>query len=181
MNKLLLAALAFSVSVALCQAQETPFADVAAGYSVIQVVRGNSLTANGASGSAALDLTRWFGIAGDLGVYHATSGGTGLTAVTYSGGPRFSYRRWTRVTPFGQVLFGGAHASASQSNFTGPTNAFAFGVGGGADFALGSGSRFALRPQIEYFGFGEPSDFGFGNATGTVRISLGLVYRFARK
>ena len=151
------------------------------GYSVIQVVKGPSLTANGGSGSAALYLTGWFGVAGDLGIYHATYGGAGLTAVTYTAGPRFSYRHWSRVTPFAQVLFGGAHASSSQASFTGPTDAFGLGIGGGADFELGSSGRWALRPQLEYFGFGTPSDFGFGSSTRTVRVSVGFLYRIGRK
>lgn len=50
-----------------------------------------------------------------------------------------------------------------------------------ATFALGSSGRFALRPQVEYSGFGPPSDFGFGSATGTVCVSVGFVYRIARK
>jgi hypothetical protein len=181
MRKLLFALLIFPLITAATQAQETPIADVAAGYSVIQVVKGFSLTANGGSGSAALNITRWFGVAGDLGIYHATAG-AGLTALTYTAGPRFSYRHWKAVTPFGQVLLGGAHVvSTSQATYNGPSNAFALGIGGGADFGLGSSGRFALRPQVEYFGFGLPSDFGFGNATGTVRVSVGLVYRIARK
>lgn len=181
MKEFALAVLFFAVLATISQAQDTPIADVAAGYSVIQVVRGVSLTANGGSGSAALNVTRWFAVAGDLGIYHATSGGAGLTAVTYAGGPRFSYRHWNRFTPFGQVLFGGAHAASSQASFTGPTNAFALGIGGGADFGLDHSGRFALRPQVEYFGFGAPSDFGFGNATGTARVSVGLVYRMEKR
>lgn len=181
MKKLLLAAVIFSVLATLSRAQDTPVVDLAAGYSVIQVVKGFSLTANGGSGSAALNITPWFGVAGDLGIYHA-SAGAGLTAVTYTAGPRFSYRHWSRVTPFGQVLFGGAHVvSTSQATYNGPANAFALGIGGGADFGIGSSGHWALRPQVEYFGFGTPSDFGFGSATGTVRVSVGLVYRIARK
>lgn len=181
MKRLLLGALVLSFFSTVSKAQDPPAADLAAGYSVIQVVKGPSLTANGGSGSAALYLTGWFGVAGDLGIYHATYGGAGLTAVTYTAGPRFSYRHWSRVTPFAQVLFGGAHASSSQASFTGPTDAFALGIGGGADFELGSSGRWALRPQLEYFGFGTPSDFGFGSSTRTVRVSVGFLYRIGRK
>lgn len=164
----------------ISEAQDVPAADLAAGYSVIRVVRGFSLTANGGNGSAALNVSRWFAIVGDLGLYRTTSGGAGLSAVTYTAGPRFSYRHWNRFVPFGQALFGGAHAFSAQKSFTGPANAFAFGVGGGADFGLGNG-KFVIRPQVEYFGYGAPSDFGFGNATGTVRVSVGIVYRIAHK
>ncbi|HTZ96329.1 MAG TPA: hypothetical protein VMB18_08035 [Terriglobales bacterium] len=181
MKNLPLAAAILAVFTPALWAQDTAAVDLAAGYSVIHVVRGFSLTANGGSGSAALNIARWFGIAGDLGIYHATPG-AGLTAVTYTAGPRFSYRHWNRFTPFGQILIGGAHVvSTSQANYNGPTDALALGIGGGADFGIGSSGRWAIRPQVEYFGFGTPSDFGFGGATGTVRVSLGIVYRIGEK
>jgi hypothetical protein len=34
---------------------------------------------------------------------------------------------------------------------------------------------------VEYFGYGTPSDFGFGDATGTVRVSFGIVYNIGKK
>jgi hypothetical protein len=98
-----------------------------------------------------------------------------LTAITYTAGPRISYRHWKRLTPFAQALFGGAHASSSASNYAGATDAFAFGVGGGADFVLDRSERFVLRPQLEYFGFGT-----IGSMTDTVRFSVGIVFRIAK-
>lgn len=154
-------------------AQDFPAAELAIGYSTINVVKGDSQTANGANGSIAFDFNRWFGAVGDLGVYSASPN---LTAVTYTAGPRVSYRHWSRFTPFGQVLFGGAHASSSASGYTGATNAFAFGVGGGTDLVLDHSGRFVLRPQVEYFGFGT-----IGSVTDTVRVSVGLVFRIPRR
>lgn len=179
MKSVLAAILLLFPLAATSDAQDLPVADVAAGYSMIHVVRGFSLTANGSNGSAALNVSRWFGIAGDLGLYR-TTGGAGVSAVTYTAGPRFSYRHWNRFTPFGQALLGGANTFMAQKSFTGPTDAFAFGLGGGADFAFGS-DRFGLRPQMEYFGYGTPSDFGFGSATGTVRVSVDIVFRIPHR
>jgi hypothetical protein len=174
MRKLAVAALAFSLLATVSRGQYASQTDITMGYSVIKVVKGPSLTANGSSAAVSLNLTNWFGAVGDFGVYHTSSGGVGVTAETYTFGPRFSYRHWERVTPFAQVLFGGAHASSANSGFNVPPNAFAFGVGGGADVHLDRAGRFILRPQVEYFGFGS-APFSFSNATDTVRFSVGLV------
>lgn len=156
------------------QAQGVPVADVAAGYSVIEVVKGYSLTANGGSGAVAFNANNWLGVVGDFGVYHATP--NDLTAGTYTFGPRFTYRMQERFHPFAQVLLGGAHTSTPATGFTATTNAFAIGAGGGADFGLDAGGRFALRPQVEYFGFRAN-----GNTTGTIRISMGIVFGMGKK
>ncbi len=175
MNKLLSAAFAIFLLSAASSAQDTPKADVAGGYSVLWIAKGFTFFMNGGSGSAALNVNNWLGAVGDFGVYHA-SPGVSLTAETYTFGPRFSYRRWDRLVPFAQLLVGGQHASAVTTGFTGASNAFAFGAGGGADIGLDSGGRFALRPQLEYLGFRAN-----GSVTGTVRFSLGIVYRIGRK
>jgi len=176
MKTLTLAAFIFSVLATVAHAQVTAVADVAGGYSFIEVVKGYYLLANGGSGSLSFNVNNWLGAVGDFGVYHASPVGPGLLAETYSFGPRFSYRRWDRLIPFGQFLLGGGHASQTITGFTGVTNAFAFGAGGGADIGLGSDGRFALRPQVEYLGFR-----GTGVTTGTVRVSVGIVFRIGKK
>ena len=174
MKELLWAALVFSLFVQLSPAQATPVADIALGYSAIDVVKGPSLTVNGGSGSVGFNVNDWLGIVGDFGVYRASPSGGAVTAETYTFGPRLSYRHWKRLVPFAQVLFGGAHASAT-GGFTAPPNALALGAGGGADIRLDSGGRWALRPQVEYFAFGT-----IGSTTDTVRYSLGFVFHIRR-
>jgi hypothetical protein len=159
------------------QAQDTPVADVATGYSLIVVTHGYSLTLMGGSASLAFHVNNWLGAVGEFGGYTVTSGSlSGLTGETYLFGPRFSYRHWPRLVPFGQAVLGGGHASSAQSGFTGATNSFAFGAGGGADVGLDKVGRFALRPQVEYVGFR-----GNGNTTGTIRVSVGIVFRIGHK
>jgi hypothetical protein len=175
MTRLLLSALAFLLLQFPSHAQETPKADVAVGYSFLWIGKGFTFFMNGGSGSVALNVNNWLGVVGDFGAYHA-SPGVSLTAETYTFGPRFSYRKWDRLVPFAQVLVGGQHASAVTTGFTDASNAFAFGAGGGADIGLDSGGGFALRPQLEYFGF-----HANGNTTGTVRFSAGIVFRIGRK
>jgi len=167
MKKLMLSVLAFSVLGAVAHAQELPVADVAGGYSFIKVVGGNGPTAEGGSSSVALNVNNWLGAVGDFALYHSAVVGPGLAAGTYTFGPRFSYRHWGRLTPFTQVLIGGVRYA---------DNGFVFATGGGADIGLDGGGRFALRPQVEYFGFRAN-----GLTTNTVRVSVGIVLRFGRR
>lgn len=174
MKKPMLAAFAFLLLATVSDAQDTPVVDVALGYSGIQVVKGFNLMGNGGSGAVALSINNWLGAVGDFGVYDAPAGG--LVAGTYTFGPRFSYRHWDRLIPFAQILLGGAHDSGTNAGFTSTSNAFAFGSGGGADIGLDNGGRFALRPQLEYFGFRAN-----GNTTNTVRFSVGIVFRIGKR
>ena len=167
MKKLMLSTLAFFVFAAVALAQNIPAADVAGGYSFIKVVKGSSLTAEGGSGSVALNFNNWLGAVSDFALYHSSVIGSGLAAGTYTFGPRFSYRHWRRITPFTQVLFGGVRYA---------DNGFVFAAGGGADVALDHAGRFALRPQAEYFGFRAS-----GATTNSVRLSIGIVLRLGRK
>ena len=166
MKRIMLAVLAFANFAAAANAQRTPAADLAGGYSVIQVVKGSTVTAYGGSGSVALNFNDWFGGVGDFGLYHSLIG-SGLAAGTYTFGPRFSYRHWGRFAPFTQALFGGVRYA---------NNGLAFGVGVGADIGLDRAGKFALRPQAEYFGFRANS-----NTTNTVRVELGFVFRIGKR
>jgi len=172
----MLSAIAFSILAAAAHAQQTPAADVSVGYSALYVVKGFTFFLQGGNTSAATNVNNWLGLAGDFGGYHAPSGVNNLVAETYMLGPRFSYRRWERLIPFGQVLIGGLHASVAATGFTNSHNAFAFGAGGGADLVLDREGRFALRPQMEYLGFRAT-----GSTTNNVRLSMGVVLRIGRK
>jgi outer membrane protein with beta-barrel domain len=175
MRKLTLAALVFSVLASVARAQEAPVADVAVGYGFIEVPQGFTFMMHGGSVAAAYNVNDWLGIVGDFGAYHAHPG-VSLTAETYTFGPRFSYRAFDRFTPFAQLLLGGQHASAVTTGFTDASNAFTIGAGGGFDVGLDGRGRFAVRSQIEYFGF-----HANGTTTTTARLSIGIVFRIGRK
>jgi hypothetical protein len=175
MKRVALAALVFSVWTTLAHAQDTPKADVALGYGIIEVPQGFTFMMHGGSGSAAWNVNNWLGLVADFGAYHAHPG-VSLTAETYTFGPRFSYRRWDRFVPFAQLLIGGQHASAVTTGFTDASNAFALGAGGGIDIGCDRGGRFAVRPQMEYFGFRAN-----GTMTTTARLSIGIVFRIGKK
>lgn len=173
MKKFIWAALALSLVAIPSHAQQTPVSDVSVSYSYL---RSGGVGLNGVAGSAAYYANDWFGLIGDLGVYRGSPAGVGVTALTYTVGPRFSVRKSDRVVPYVQALFGGSHISASFGGFSGSVNPFAFGVGGGAEISLASSGRVVLRPQVEYFGLHSSGATGSG-----VRISVGIVYRIGSR
>lgn len=151
---------------AVLQAQQRPVAEIAVGYSHIQV-KNSDVTANGGSGSVAVNVNRWVGVVGDFGLYHSSVVGPGLAAGSYAFGPRFSYRHWGVITPFAQIVFGGLRYA---------NNGLTFGTGGGIDIATSSEARFALRPQVDYVRF-----HANGNWVNTARIGVGLVFRIRKR
>jgi opacity protein-like surface antigen len=165
-------------------AQETPKVDIFAGYSYVRANPSASgasgFSLNGGSASVAYNATSWLSGVADFGGYHnGNILGTHVdgTLSTYLFGPRVSYRHSDRVTPFGEVLFGTARASANVLGARNSSNAFAMSVGGGVDYKLSN--RFAIRPvKVDYLmtRFSE-----FGNNTRTqnnLRVSTGIVFRF---
>lgn len=172
MKKVILAALALMFVTSFATAQNFPAAEVSVGYSMIDVVKGPTQIASGGNGSIAFNFSPWLAAVGDLGVYSASPS---LTAITYTAGPKLSYFHWHRVVPFAQVLFGGAYASSSESNYTGATNAYALGAGGGADFALDRSQRFVLQPQLSYFRFGT-----IGSGTDSIRLCVAIAFRIPK-
>src|SRR5215467_4524175 len=165
-------------------AQDDAKLDVFAGYSYVRVAPSTSAVdsfhLNGGSASAAYNFNSWLGGVADFGGYNSGNIlGTHVdgTLSTYLFGPRVSYRHYSRVTPFGQVLFGGAHLSSSVSGISGSDNAFAMAVGGGVDVKLSH--HFSLRPaQVDYlltrFKEGSSSNQNQNN----LRVSTGVVFHF---
>jgi opacity protein-like surface antigen len=167
----LLAIFAFALR-AKAQDQK-PKAELYVGYDYVRLTSGgNSFNFNGGSGQLAYNVNNWLGVAGDLGGYY-TSNGFHAGIISYQFGPRVNLRRYGRVTPFAQVLFGGA-----RSIDTSPENAFAMTAGGGVDFKISE--HFAVRPvQVEYF----RTNFtdGANNRQNNFRYSAGIIFLFGRR
>ena len=179
----LLAVLFFSAVSAYAQ-ESAPKFDVFAGYSYVQANPGvtgfDSFHLNGGSANVAYNWKSWLSGAADFGGYtngNILSSGNSGNFETYLFGPRVSYRHYRRYTPFGQVLFGTAHANAAAFGTAGTQNAFAMTAGGGLDVKVLD--HVAIRPfQAEYLmtRFNEGT---LGKRTqNNVRISTGFVIRF---
>jgi opacity protein-like surface antigen len=181
----------------------TPRVELFLGYSYLRAVptlaEGNRFVwLNGGSTSIAFNFNRYLGLVGDfagfadsqLRVNGAASPGKVVdssgSAYTYLFGPRLSFRRHDRFTPFAQVLFGGVHASpvtiSSDCSGAGCTplpaeNKFAMTAGGGLDIRVHR--HIAIRViQAEYLmtNFDDPST-GQNATQNDVRLSAGIVFR----
>ena len=171
MNKLLLAAFAIFLLADVSRAQHTPLADVSAGYSMLFIPKGFTLTMNGGSVAAAINVNDWLGVVGDFGAYDGSPGIPGLIGETYTFGPRFPYRKWDRLSPFVQAVIGGGHANSTNGGFLGARNVFAAGAGGGGELVLDRAGKFALRAQLEFLNFRTNHNFSPQPNTGALRFS----------
>ena len=165
--------------------EERKTIDVFAGYSYVRAnpatsgVNGFSL--NGGSASAAYNVNNWLSGVADFGGYtnsNILGSGVSGTLSTYLFGPRVSYRHYSRVTPFGEVLFGVAHTGSSFFNANNSQNAFAMTVGGGLDYRINS--HWAVRAaKVDYL-LTRFNEFGSSNTQtqNNLRVSTGVVFRF---
>jgi outer membrane protein OmpA-like peptidoglycan-associated protein len=180
-----------------------PRFELFAGYSYLRAVP--SYTADnrlvwlhGGSTSLVYNLNRAFGLVGDFGAYtnseiRFAGGYTGtadvdnsnVAVMTYLIGPRFSLRKYNRITPFAQVLFGGVHANkVSLADCTVdcrllPTeDSFAMTAGGGLDLKVRA--HFAIRLiQAEYLMTKFTNNISGASGTqNDMRLSAGVVFRF---
>jgi opacity protein-like surface antigen len=178
----LLAVLSFLGATA--RAQEVPKVDVFAGYSFLQVNPGiariDSFHMHGGSASVAYNAKSWLSGVADFGGYNqgtipATRNSGTLS--TYLFGPRVSFRHYSKITPFGQLLFGAAHADRFVYGTTLAQNAFAMSAGGGVDYKLSN--HFAFRPiQADYLLTRFRVTTLPKRTENNVRLSTGFVFRF---
>jgi outer membrane immunogenic protein len=184
--KVVVCLLAFaSLFGAAARAQDGSKFDLFAGYSYVRVNPSTSgvdgFNLHGGSASLAYNATPWLSAVADFGGYHSNNIlGTGVdgTLSTYLFGPRVSYHRDSRITPFGQVLFGVAHIGGSNGlAFSSSNNSFAMTVGGGVDFKVSH--RFSIRPvQVDYL-MTHFNEFGNGAQNqNNLRVSTGVVFHF---
>ena len=198
-------AIAISITPTLVHAQgKTAKAEVFLGYTHFGAdsasTTGNRMVGlNGGSAAFAFNFNNYFGLVADVGGYDAnqlqlTGNGANQplvvdasgTAYTYLFGPRVSFRRGSRISPFVQVLVGGVHASpVTVTNCTGAfctplpaQNALAMTGGGGLDIRV-TRHIFIRAVQAEYMLTRFASTTGAANTTqNDFRVSSGLVFRF---
>jgi hypothetical protein len=147
-------------------AQDTPKAEIFAGYQFNHVASG--LNTNGFNASLTGNFNDWFGIAADFsGTYKGVAGRT-LSVYTYTFGPVITARHAGQFQPYVHALAGGAHRSFAGSS----SSTFAAFLGGGVDANLSNGMAWRLvQLDYEYTHFG-----GVGNSG--VRASTGIVLRW---
>jgi len=173
------------------------------GTASTKTVAGNRMVGlNGGSASVAFNLNRYLGLVADIGGYNDNAvqlTGTGVnqpldtyasgTVYSFLGGPRLSFRNYSRFTPFAQAFFGGVYAGAvTVSNCSGSActvlpsqKTLSMTAGGGLDIRLVH--HISLRAvQAEYMmtRFGALTT-GASTSQNDLRLSTGLVFRFGDK
>lgn len=166
-------------------AQDSSKVDVFGGYSYLRYTPGSgTFTANyveGGIGSVAYNVGRSIGVVGEVSANHNGSVyGTIVSSnvVTYLVGPKV-FLHVGNVTPFAQALFGGAHATASDSGASSSANAFAASFGTGLDLHINRQLDVRLiqvDDLMTTFSSGQFNGFGGGIQNG-LRISSGVVFR----
>jgi outer membrane protein OmpA-like peptidoglycan-associated protein len=156
---------------------------------------------HGGSTSIAYNFNSYLGLVADFGSYDNNKltliGPTGSqtfnsdgSAFSFAFGPRISYRRYERFTPFIEALLGGAHASSVKiSGCTGTPNCTFLGSDTGFATFLGTGFDIKISRHISLrlidadfllTHFKDPfSTNGQGRGwQDNVRLSTGIVFRF---
>ena len=180
----------FEVTPAHAGMAEDSKMELFAGYSYLHsntVFNGQSVHFHGASFSGTFHLNSWFGVVGDVGVYHAGNVDSqfSLNVSSFQAGPQIRLPNWHRLTPYAQFLVGGGHAGGTLYTSSlgaglapiGTNNSFLYTVGGGVDYRLTN--RIGIRiAQAEYL----HSEFLNGSVTGHVqnnlRLSTGVIFKF---
>jgi len=164
---------------------------------------GHRVGLNGWEGTIDINFTRWLRVVADFGGNYGTSHipiafttpfppctplcpGTFDTfpvsthQYTYEFGADFPYRRWDKIVPYGQALFGRAHVSGT-ANGIGETRGtteydskFSMLLGMGFDYNISP--RFAWRLQADYL----QTKF-FSQTEDNYRVSTGIVWKITRR
>ena len=149
-----------SLSVVSLGAQSAaPRYELAGGYQFMRdqdIAKNNpDLSANFPAGwmaSAGLSLSGWVEAVGEISGSMKTLNIPGdkpkLRVYTYMAGPRIQRRRRAGLNPFGELLFGAAHASTSVLSAHETVTDFAYQPGGGVD--LNVSDRVGVRLEGDY-------------------------------
>ena len=151
-------------------AQETPRAEIGAGYSAMRDSDADEWFPVGWAADVAVNPSSWFGIVGEAGGHYKTIDFDGfevdLQVHTFMGGARFTGRGTPRITPFGQVL-----AGVARESFDGISqNVFALQPGAGLNLYFTD--NVGARVQADFRGLYDKDE---GDWVGEARLSLGAL------
>jgi len=153
------------------------------GNTTTDSVSGSGQSYNGWDGAATFNFNKHLGLTGDFGGGYATIGGVSSHIYTYTGGPVLSLDAGGKINPFVHALFGGAHASASESSVSISENGFTTMLGGGVDVKVNRAIAVRLI-QVDwlYYHLGSTTVAGVTlpsvGQSNNVRIATGIVIPF---
>lgn len=153
--------------------------DLFGGYSFEHSSSANddSLSRHGWNASVAIGVAGPLGLVADASGHYGTSGGIARDQLTLMAGPRVSFLREGKASPFVHALFGLARERAGVQvldlTISNDENRFGMLFGGGLDVRVSA--RWAVRLEGDYERSSKDGDSRSG-----VRASVGGVYRFGR-
>jgi opacity protein-like surface antigen len=179
MRSFLLAGMLLFAFARSAKAQDNPKGEVAGNYTYIHINPGGfstvTIDCHGGGGSAAWSLNHYLAVVGEFsGCKWTGFSGVSAHTFTYLFGPRLTYRAYSRLEPFGEVLLGGAHIRGTTIGFnsSGSDTAFAVAIGGGADY------KWKPSVAIRFI----QADYLYSRLGGTtqnnLRLQAGVVFRF---
>ena len=149
--------------------------DVAGGYSFERTNGDAAVSRHGWNASLAIGLTGPISLVADAAGHYGSSGGIHNSQLTLMGGPRVSFLRGDKYSPFVQALVGLLREKASVQvlgvTISESENRLGMLFGGGLDVKVSG--RWALRLEGDY----ERSSKS-GNSQSGFRANVGAAYRF---
>ena len=146
--------------------------EAAGGYSFLDDTSA-SQTLNGWFGSVGGFFNDSFGVVAEVGGNYSTVTVIGtsvsISEFSFMAGPKFASHASPAVTPFGQVLLGGARVSGSVLGFSGSTTDFALQPGAGVDIAITPNVGFRLEGDYRAI-------FSNGSTVNNFRFVAGIVF-----
>jgi len=162
----LLLGLVFLVSLTPLATHAQDKVEVFGGYSYMRFNNSPSFNLNGWEFSGQYKLSDWLGAVADFDGHYGSPFGPNTSVNTFLFGPQVSWPG--RVSPFGHILFGAAHASLGPVT----DNSFSVAIGGGIDTRLLDHVYWRVI-QGDYI---HTSVFGAGQSN--ARLSTGIVLKF---
>jgi hypothetical protein len=166
----------------------TPKYELSAGYNYRKFYfnNGTTLGMNGGYASVDRNFKRWLGAFAEISAVYRGRGLSGDSSIyTLLIGPQLYPFGHRKLTPFGHVLFGAGYyrnAVPANGGFSSSVQTFAgtdWGGGGGLDMNLRNRKHLGIRLiEVDY----DKAHFYGGNIDrGSIRVSVGIVYRFGEK
>lgn len=127
-------------------AQNDSKVNIFGGYQFTHVALGhdiNGFNLNGWNAALSGYVSRYLGVSADVSGNYGSPFGVSNKTYTYLIGPVVRFPNRSKMTPFGHVLFGGAHLNVSSLGIGGSDNSFSWAMGGGVD--VYQNSRFSIR------------------------------------
>lgn len=167
-------------------AADAPQFDIAGTYGFMRDTNRAENFPAGWAVAAAGNVNSWVGVVAEVGGGYATCANCQrgpfssealkgrdlhLRVLTYMAGPRVAARAWSFVTPFAQVLVGGAHMSGGIEWDGALNTGFTYQPGAGVDVRVGP--KVAVRIQGDYRVIRTT-----GRNNNQSRVLTGVVYNF---